>query len=211
MDLRDKYGVNKNLYKEVICQVCGQVTLDSLWICDNCNWEYDDTIDENEYSDANRGSIRDYKEKMGLLEIPNVRFNILPQNLLDFTECISILTNEIGIVGFDMEDFERIIHGSKHVDFFSISGEDMLKVADGFGRFVNYGKCIGGNMLFILTTNRLPKEAESIEKVMGIVTEDLDIKNFCYNIYERNQEELFKAYMFITEPHKSKLGDNISN
>ena len=126
----------------------------------------------------------------------------LPENILDFTECISILSRENGIVGFDMEDFERIIRGSKHVDFFSISGEDMLKVADEFGRFVNYDKCIGGNMLFILTTNRLPKEAESIEKVMGIVTEDLDIKNFCYNIYERNQEELFKAYMFITEPQK---------
>ena len=42
MDLRDKYGVNKNLYKEVICPVCRQVTLDSFWICDNCNWEYDE-------------------------------------------------------------------------------------------------------------------------------------------------------------------------
>ena len=87
----------------------------------------------------------------------------------------------------------------------------MLKVADEFGRFVNYGKCIGGNMLFILTTNRLPEDAESIEKVLDIASENLDIKNFCYNIYERNQEERFKAYMLITEPHKSKWGDNISN
>jgi hypothetical protein len=211
MDLRDKYGVNKNLYKEVICPVCGQVTLDSSWICDNCNWEYDDTIDENEYSDANQGSIRDYKEKMGLLEIPNVRFNILPQNLLDFTECISILTNEIGIVGFDKEDFERIINNSHQVNFFSLSGDDMLKVADEFGRFVNYKNCMGGNMLFILTTNHLPKEAESIEKALDIASENLDIKNFCYNIYERNQEERFKAYVFVTEPNKSKLGDNMSN
>ena len=61
MDLRDKYGVNKNLYKEVICPVCGQVTLDSFWICDNCNWEYDDTIDENEYSDANEHSFRKFR------------------------------------------------------------------------------------------------------------------------------------------------------
>ena len=157
MDSRDKYGVNKNLYNEVVCPVCGQVTLDSFWVCENCNWEYDDTIDENEYSDANRGSIRDYKEKMGLLKIPNVRFNILPQNLLDFTECISILTNEIGMVGFDMEDFERIINNSHQVNFFSLSGDDMLKVADEFGRFVNYKNCMGGNMLFVLTTNRLPK------------------------------------------------------
>ena len=203
MDLRDKYGVNKNLYKEVICPVCGQVTLDSFWVCENCNWEYDDTIDENEYSDANRGSIRDYKEKMGLLEIPNVRFNILPQNLLDFTECIGIINRESGIVGFDMEDFERLIKGSRQVHFFSLFGDDMLKLADEFVGFVNYNSCTGGNMLFILTTNHLPK-AESIEKVMGIVTEGLDIKNFCYNIYERNQEELFKAYMFITEPNKNK-------
>ena len=204
MDSRDKYGVNKNLYNEVVCPVCGQVTLDSFWVCENCNWEYDDTIDENEYSDANRGSIRDYKEKMGLLENPNVRFNILPQNLLDFTECISILTNEIGIVGFDMEDFERIISGSKQVDFFSISGEDMLKVADDFGRFVNYEKSMCGNMLFILTANHLPEDADALMEVMYIVVKDLDIKNFYYNIYERNQEEQFKAYMFITEPQKNK-------
>lgn len=204
MDLRDKLGVNKNLYKEVTCPVCGQVTLDSFWVCDNCNWEYDDTIDENEYSDANQGSIRDYKEKMGLLEIPNVRFNILPQNLLDFTECISILTNEIGIVGFDMEDFERIVNNSHQVNFFSLSGDDMLKVADEFWRYINYKNCLGGNMLFILTTNRLPKAATSVEKAIDVVTEGLDIKNFCYNIYERNQQERFKAYMLITEPHKSK-------
>ena len=209
MDLRDKYGVNKNLYNEVVCPVCGQVTLDSFWVCENCNCEYDDTINENEYSDANRGSIRDYKEKMGLLENPNVRFNILPENILNFTECISILSRENGIVGFDMENFERIINNSHQVNFFSISGEDMLKVADEFGRFVNYGKCIGGNMLFVLTTNRLPEDADALTEVMHIVVGDLDIKNFCYNIYERNQEELFKAYMFIAEPHKSKLGDNI--
>ena len=35
--------------------------------------------------------------------------------------------------------------------------------------------------------------------------------SLCYNVYERNQQERFKAYMFVTEPNKSKLGDNISN
>ena len=76
---------------------------------------------------------------------------------------------------------------------------------------VNYENCLGGNMLFVLTANRLPEDAESIEKVLDIASENLDIKNFCYNIYERNQQERFKAYMFITEPYKSTLGDNISN
>lgn len=85
-----------------------------------------------------------------------------------------------------MEDFERIINNSHQVNFFSLSGDD-------------------------ITTNRLPKDAESIEKVKDILVQDLDIENFCYNIYERNQQERFKAYMFITEPNKSKLGDNISN
>ena len=87
----------------------------------------------------------------------------------------------------------------------------MLKVADEFGRFVNYGKCIGGNMLFILTTNRLPEDADALTEVIHVVVKDLDIENFCYNIYERNQQERFKAYMFVTEPNKSKLGYNISN
>jgi hypothetical protein len=48
----------------------------------------------------------------------------------------------------------------------------------------------------------LPEDADALTEVMHIVVGDLDIKNFCYNIYERNQEELFKAYMFITEPQK---------
>ena len=102
---------------------------------------------------------------------------------MDFTECISVLTNEIGIVGFDMEDFERIINNSHQVNFFSLSGDDMLKVADEFGRFVNYKNCMGGNMLFVLTTNRLPEDTESLLEVIHVVVKDLDIKNFCYNIY----------------------------
>jgi len=64
MDLRDKYNVSKSIYSEVTCPVCGRLTLDSYWICENCDWEYDGTHDENEYSDANKGTIREYKEKL---------------------------------------------------------------------------------------------------------------------------------------------------
>lgn len=66
MDLRDKYGVNKNLYKEVICPVCGQLTLDSFWICENCFWECDDpSIPENEESPPNHCSVLQYKARAG--------------------------------------------------------------------------------------------------------------------------------------------------
>ena len=64
MDLRDKYGASKSIFNEVICPVCKQPTLDSYWICENCFWEYDGTYSEDEYSDANKSSIRQYKQEM---------------------------------------------------------------------------------------------------------------------------------------------------
>ena len=51
--------------KIVKCPICGKLTLDWYYICENCNWEYDDYIDvkdENEYSDVNKSSIKRYKE-----------------------------------------------------------------------------------------------------------------------------------------------------
>ena len=65
MDLRDKYGLNKNLYSEVICPVCGQITLDTYWICENCFWECDDpNISDSEESGPNGCTVLEYKEKM---------------------------------------------------------------------------------------------------------------------------------------------------
>lgn len=37
-----------------------------------------------------------------------------------------------------------------------------------------------------------------IEEAIDIISNGLDIKDFCYNIYERDQKEKYKAYFFVT-------------
>ena len=51
-----EYGFNI-----VKCPVCGHDTLDNFWICEHCGWEYDGTKSEDEFSEANDGTIKEYK------------------------------------------------------------------------------------------------------------------------------------------------------
>lgn len=50
-------------YKLVLCPVCGSVTLDSHFICDECLWEYDGVTGENEYSSVNKASAFEYRQR----------------------------------------------------------------------------------------------------------------------------------------------------
>ena len=50
-------------YKIVNCPVCGKETLDDYFICPNCGWEYDGTVEENEYSSCNKATIADYRKE----------------------------------------------------------------------------------------------------------------------------------------------------
>ena len=50
-------------YKIVNCPVCGKETLDDYFICPNCGWEYDGTVEENEYSSCNKATIAGYRKK----------------------------------------------------------------------------------------------------------------------------------------------------
>ena len=47
-------------YNIVTCPVCGNYSLDSYWICDNCGWEYDGITDKNTYSEVNYSTISEY-------------------------------------------------------------------------------------------------------------------------------------------------------
>ena len=44
---------------------CGNDTLSHYWICEHCGWEYDfeDYSDENTYSDCNKCTLKEAKEK----------------------------------------------------------------------------------------------------------------------------------------------------
>lgn len=142
--------------------------------------------------------IKNRNIAMELLDNSNINFNISFENLFDFTECINIMMNEIGLVGFDMEDFESVVKGSKRVDFFAISGDNIITLAEKLRCNMCDEIYNGGNMLFIITANAMHWSVESVEKATDIIVDDLDIKNFYWNIYERDQKEKYKAYFFVT-------------
>lgn len=48
-------------YNIVKCPICGKETLDNYWICENCGWEYDGTILDEQYSFVNNSTIKEYK------------------------------------------------------------------------------------------------------------------------------------------------------
>ena len=142
--------------------------------------------------------IKNRNMAMELLYNSNINFNISFENLFDFTECINIMMNEIGLVGFDMEDFESVVKGSKRVDFFAVSEDNIVTLAEKLRHNMCDEICNGGNMLFIITTNELPQSAEPFENAIDIISNSLDIKDFCFNIYECDQKEKYKAYLFTT-------------
>ena len=144
--------------------------------------------------------IKNRNMAMELLDKSNINFNISFENLFDFTECINIMMNEIGLVGFDMEDFESVVKGSKRVDFFAISGDNIVTLAKKLRCNMCDEICNGGNMLFIITANAMHWSVESVEKATDIIVGDLDIKNFYWNIYERDHIEKYKAYLFCAMP-----------
>ena len=61
MNLKETVEYKELGYKIVKCPVCGKDTLDSHWICDNCGWEYDNTLDEDAHSVCNNMSINEAK------------------------------------------------------------------------------------------------------------------------------------------------------
>lgn len=60
-ELMETYEFKECGFKIVTCPICGNETLDSYWICDNCDWEYDGTINPNDYSECNHSTINNYK------------------------------------------------------------------------------------------------------------------------------------------------------
>lgn len=50
-----------DVYQVILCPVCGHKTLDSYWICEYCDWEYDD-FPETHYSAANGMTLRQYRK-----------------------------------------------------------------------------------------------------------------------------------------------------
>ena len=51
-------------YRWVECPVCGHLTMTENHICPFCEWEYDDTINENEESYVNGSTISQYRVKV---------------------------------------------------------------------------------------------------------------------------------------------------
>lgn len=62
-DLRSTPDYATGLYRIVRCPVCGEETMDFFWVCENCYWEYDGTTDPDVYSDVNRMTLREYRNR----------------------------------------------------------------------------------------------------------------------------------------------------
>ena len=65
MDIRESVEYKEFGFKVVVCPICGHETLNQYYICPHCNWEYDGTLLNEEYSVANSSTIEDYKKEFG--------------------------------------------------------------------------------------------------------------------------------------------------
>lgn len=61
MDLKNTDEYKKLGYSIITCPICGEETLDCYWICQNCGWEYDGVTAENDYSSANKSTVKNYR------------------------------------------------------------------------------------------------------------------------------------------------------
>lgn len=62
VDLRATQEYLEMGFKIVNCPVCGKETLDDYFICPTCGWEYDGTVEENEYSSCNKTTVAEYRK-----------------------------------------------------------------------------------------------------------------------------------------------------
>ena len=63
MNIRESKEYLEFGYKIVRCPICRHETLDNHFICPTCNWEYDESVVDNDsfYSESNGYSINEYK------------------------------------------------------------------------------------------------------------------------------------------------------
>ena len=134
-------------------------------------------------------------------KLTNIDFVIPRENLLDFTECITLLTTEIGIVSFDMEDFEKTLKGSDKVHFFASSGDDILSITNDFCNNI-ISDIIGGNVLVVMTSNYFSsKSLQFIEISLENINRKLSPNDIFYSIYEREVKPRYTLYIFCTVPN----------
>lgn len=72
MNIRDTEDFKTGLFDVVICPVCNNETLNNYYICPHCKWEYDGTVNDDDYSSANGSTVGKYREKFnGATETEN--------------------------------------------------------------------------------------------------------------------------------------------
>lgn len=64
-NLEETVEFKKYNYNIVTCPICGHETLDNYWICEHCDWEYDGTTSDEQYSAVNNSTVGEYKEQYG--------------------------------------------------------------------------------------------------------------------------------------------------
>lgn len=50
------------IFNKVICPICKHETTDNYTICSVCGWEYDDNVNDEAYSYANKNTVAGYRK-----------------------------------------------------------------------------------------------------------------------------------------------------
>lgn len=61
INLKETVEYKQYGYNIVKCPICGKETLDNYWICENCGWEYDGNILDEQYSFVNSSTVKEYR------------------------------------------------------------------------------------------------------------------------------------------------------
>lgn len=133
---------------------------------------------------------------MGFCDNPTIHFNVLPENLLDFADFLSMINTATGLVGFDMDDFKSSVSGCNTVYFRTNSGNELSKATNELCDILKpYPKA-----LCVITANELPKDGETpksydLAKSMKQTKSTIRPQVFFWNVYEVEQSDKYKIYV----------------
>lgn len=124
-----------------------------------------------------------------------VYFEVFESDAINFVDFMSLIGNETGIVGFDLNDFKESISGCDTVYFRTHSGDDITRIADELCGVLPKGN----KALCVISAKRLPQcedeDANEIALSVKKVRDAINPDDFFWNIYETEQKSDYKIYV----------------
>ncbi len=128
----------------------------------------------------------------------NIKINVDANALSELGNCMALLSKELGLLSLDWEDIKLSFSTNMEVDF-SCAWDDKLEMACEKIK-TQFKKTKSNSVLiaFAIKEGEIkPKTlAKSIEKSLETIIEETNCENVFFNVYETEQEEKFKIYLF---------------